>query len=184
MFVKPKIIVYVRRSNIIIAGKNISAAKLNIPPSIMLNMEIIDSNSFYKSTCDFLSSRNIKGKKVLIALDDSVVFSKAMAVGDATKSDINKAANQYIDEMPVAAGQRACLQIVDNGQLELYGTNAELYQLVVDALKEVGAGKVVAISPTPAYKLDAEVQPAAAVDRYLNDTETQKIADFLAVSPV
>ncbi|HSW80196.1 MAG TPA: hypothetical protein VLG47_05460 [Candidatus Saccharimonadales bacterium] len=184
MFAKPKIIVYIRRSNIIIAGKNISAAKLNIPPSILLNLEIVDTNSFYQSARDFFATRDIKGKKVLIALDDSVVFSKVASLENADKSDINKFANQYIDAMPFNAGQRACLQIVDNDQLELYGTNAQLYQMTMDALKDAGAGKVVAVSPTPAYKLATDLQPSAAVDRYLNDTETQKIADFLAVSPV
>lgn len=184
MFTKPKIIVYIRRSNIIIAGKGISAAKLNIPPSIMQNMEIIDANSFYQSARDFFATRDIKGKKVLIALDDSVVFSKVASLDGADKSDINKFANQYIDSMPLPIGQRACLQIVDNDQLELYGANAHLYQSVMEALKDAGAGKVIAVSPTTAYKLPADLQPSAAVDRYLNDTETQKIADFLAVTPV
>jgi hypothetical protein len=184
MFTKLKIIVYIRRSNIIIAGKGISAAKLNIPPSIMLNLEIVDANSFYQSARDFFATRDIKGKKVLIALDDSVVFSKVASLDGAYKSDINKFANQYIDAMPLEPGQRACLQIVDNNQIELYGTNAVLYQSVIEALKGAGTGKVIAVSPTSAYKLPTDVQPAAAIDRYLNDTDTQKIADFLAVSPV
>ena len=184
MFAKPKIIVYVRRSNIIIAGKNISAAKLNIPPAIVSNLEVIDGNSFYQSARDFFATRDLKGKKLLIALDDSVVFSKVASLENADKSDINRFVNQYIDAMPFSSGQRACLQIVDNNQLEIYGTNAQLYQLVMEALKEAGAGKVIAVSPTAAYKLSNDLQPAAAIDRYLNDTETQKIADFLAISPV
>lgn len=184
MFAKPKIIVYVRRNNIIIAGRNISAAKLNIPPSIMQNMDVIDPNSFQLSARDFFASRDIKGKKVLITLDDSVVFCKTGELEHTDKTSVNSVANRYIDAMPITPGQRACLQIVENGQLELYGTNAQLYQLILDALQEAGAGKVIAVTPTPAYKLDAGLQPAAAIDRYLNDTDTQKIADFLAVSPV
>ncbi len=184
MFAKPKIIIYVRRNNIIVAGKDVSPAKLNIPPEILQNLEIVDPNAFFGSARDFFVARGVKGKRALIVLDDSVVFSKQSQCEKFDKSVLQQSLNSYIDSMPFEPGKRACLQIVDNNQIEHYATNAHIYESIVDALHEAGVGKVIAVTPTKAFKLDAAIQPAAAIERYLNDTGTQQIADFLAITPV
>jgi hypothetical protein len=184
MFTKPKVIIYIRRTNIIVAGKNVAAAKLNLPREIINNLDILDTNSLLLSARDFFSARQLKGKRVLIALDDSVVFNKSIQIDKSDKAAVADSFNAFVDAMPFNPGQRSCLQILGNDRLDIYATNSQLYEIVVEALKEAGVSKIISVTPTSAYKLDSNLQPAEAINNYLNNSDVQKLADFLSVSPV
>jgi len=140
-------------------------------------MEVIDAPAFVESLSAFFSQHGLKGKHALMVLDDSVVFNKSVPIDtDSNPADI---ADQYIDAMPLEPGQRACLRVLSDTEINLYATNGRLYQAVAEALNEAGAAKLLAITPATAYpSAGGRQQLATAVQQYVNDTAVRGKADF------
>lgn len=175
MFSNPNTLVYFRRNNILVAGKRIAAAKLNIYPETVNNMEVIDQAKFIESCQKFFTSRKVRGKRILLVLDKAIVFSKIADLTEA--SDAEAVTSGYIDAMPFYSGKRACVRQIEDKQLQLYATNGQLYQAVVDAIHSSGIGKLVAITPAEAYKLN-NAEAGSAVDKFLSDKVVRQAFDF------
>jgi len=178
IFSKPNAIVYVRHNGLIVAGKKLAPARLTFKPEELENMEVIDVNAFTDTLRSFFVEHDLKGKHVLMVLDDGVVFSKSVARDDDNKpADIAQA---FIDAMPLNPGQRACLRVLNESELTLYGTNGDLYVAIAEALDEAGVAKLLAITPATAYPAPegGTQQLAAAVQQYVNDTAVRSQANF------
>jgi hypothetical protein len=181
---KPNAIVYFRRSDLIIAGRHISPAKLNLGQDLINNLEIKDPSKFIATCQVFFSSHSLSGKRVLLVLDSSVVFSKSLEQDGASKEAVSAAADAFVEAMPFEQGQRACLELLEDGYPQLYATNADLYTALQEALRASDVKKVVAIAPVGAYNLEHGIKPAAAIDRYMSDKKVYKTADFSTATPV
>jgi hypothetical protein len=176
IFSKPNAIVYVRHSGVIIAGKKLNPARLTFDPEQIENMEVVSDDSFTDNLRDFFATNGLKGKHILMVLDDSIVFSKTVPLDtDGKPSDI---ADTYIEAMPFSPGQRACLRVLSESELRLFATNGQLYLAIADALDQAGAGRLLAITPAAAYPTTGKQQLAAAVQQYVNDTIVRSKANF------
>jgi hypothetical protein len=178
IFSKPNAIVYVRHGGLIIAGKKITPARLTFSPEHVENMEVIDEDGFTDALRDFFATNNLKGKHVLMVLDDSVVFHKTVALDESIKPAA--VAQSFIDAMPLSQGRRACIRISGESELKLFGTNGDLYITIAGALDEAGVAKLLAITPAKAYPDPAggKQQLAAAVQQYVSDTTVRSSANF------
>ncbi|MEO6761552.1 MAG: hypothetical protein ABI220_04230 [Candidatus Saccharimonadales bacterium] len=180
MFSRPSAIIFLRRNSLIVVGRHISAAKLNLPVDIVNNMEVLDRERLVSACQDFFADHDLKSKRCLLVLDQSVVFTKTLEhkKGD----DSTSALESYISAMPFEPGKRACLGVEQDDRLLLFATNAELYQTIAEALKLSGAGKLVAITPIAAYELGKDSESGAAVKRLIEDKIVHAQADFSTVS--
>ena len=181
IFSKPNAIVYLRRSGLIIAGKKLTPARYNFLPEHFVNLDIVDVSSFTHALRDFFVAHSMKGKHVLMVLDDGVVFMKSVKSDSdiASKGSPEKSTEVFVEQMPFSPGRRACLAVKNGTDYSLYGTNAELYMTVAEALDASGVAKVLAITPAAAYPSEnGKQQLAAAVQQYITDTAVRSSANF------
>lgn len=181
IFSKPNAIVYLRRSGLIIAGKKLTPARYSFLPEHIENLDITDTSGFTRALREFFSAHSMNGKHVLMVLDDSVVFMRSGKSDSDTASEgaSVKPMDSFIEQMPLNPGQRACISVKSDIDSSLYGTNAELYMTVADALDQAGVAKVLAITPAAAYPSESgKQQLAAAVQQYITDTAVRSSANF------
>jgi len=182
MFTKPNAIVYVRRTGLIVAGRRIAPARLTFPADVLANMEVLAPDKFTGGCQQFFKSHGVHGKRALVVLDGSIVFDKNIGLDKSGKPDA--LADAFLAAMPFEPGKRALLTLRQSDALQLYATNAELYQCLVQALRGAGAAKVTAVTPAPAYDLGQDKpQLAAAIGQFINDTSVRAQADFLGTTP-
>jgi len=183
MFSKPNAIIYVRRSGLVVAGRRLAPARLAFPPEVVSNMEVLAKSKFVTGCEQFFADHDVKGKRVLMVLDSSIIFTKTVELDKSGKPDVIQQA--FIDAMPFAPGKRACLGQERPGELRLFATNAELYQSITEALRLAGVSKLIAITPAPAYELgEGAQQLGQAIKEFIADTTVQSAADFSSVNPV
>jgi hypothetical protein len=177
IFSKPNAIVYVRRNGLVIAGKKLAPARYTFPPEHVENMEIRSDDSFTETLSSFFQEHEMKGRHVLMVLDDSVVFTKTVSLdADGQPGAI---ADAYIEEMPLEPGKRVCIRVNTDSELKLYATNGQLYLAIADALDQAGGGRLLAITPAAAYPSDGSKQQlAAAIQQYISDTSVRSNANF------
>lgn len=183
MFKKPNAIVYLRRNDLIVGGKHITAGKLKFTPALVNNLELQNPDIFIGTCQEFFSAHDMKGKKVLIVLDQGIVFSKTLQLDDSNK-DVDAIAEDYIAAMPFLPGQRAYVQFEKDNQLQLYTTNADLYQAVLEALRFSGMRKLVAISPSGAYQIDFGVKSSEIIEQFMADKKVRRSFNFSTTTPL
>jgi hypothetical protein len=183
IFSKPNAIIYVRRSGLIIAGKKMTPARMTFNQDHVQDLEVIDDEAFTEALRTFFVEHGLKGKHALMVLDDSVVFTKSVTIAaDSKPADV---ADDFIESMPLNPGQRVCLRVLNESELNLYGCNGQLYITIADALDQAGAARLLAITPATAYPSEGGKQPlAAAVQQYVSDTAVRGSANFQHVALV
>ncbi len=180
MFSKPNALVYVLRGGLIVAGKHITQARLDFPPELVANMEIRDSGAFIEYCQRFFIDNGLRHKRVLVVFDNSVVFKKSIGLDQSGKP--SALADAFVDAMPFQQGQRACLILQTNSDLQLFGINASLCQSVAEALRGSSVRKIVAMSPVAVYNIVGPNQKLSAlIDRFFKDASSSKVANFLSV---
>jgi hypothetical protein len=177
IFSKPNAIVYVRRNGLIIAGKKMTPARMTFDEKQLQNLEVVDDDAFTEALRTFFTEHGLKGKHALMVLDDSVVFTKSVTIDESVKpADV---ADAFIEAMPLHPGQRVCLRVLNESELNLYGCNGQLYLTIADALDQAGAARLLAITPAAAYPSEGgKQQLAAAVQQYVNDSAVRSKANF------
>lgn len=180
---KPNALVYLRRNDLFIGGKHITAVKMKFTPQLTSNLEVANADAFIGTCQEFFSSHAMKAKRVLLVLDQSIVFTKNVELNEDNKDALAAIAEDYVAAMPFEPGQRACVQIRKDNQLQLYATNAELYMVLQEALRLSGTRKLIAITPAAAYSIDYTSKPAAVIDQFLDDKEVRRTVDFSTKSP-
>jgi hypothetical protein len=183
MILKPQLIVYLRRSDLFIAGNHLPTIKLTFPGSVVHNLTLQDKNKFVHDTEEVFVSKNVSGKRVLIVLDDSMVFAKSVNLEETDKNTLNKIVADYVDCMPFEPGQRACLTLQNDKILDLYATNSDIYLALEEAMRRSKVRKIIATVPAAAYKFKKMHTNAEIINSYINDKEIYRIADFNSVSP-
>lgn len=176
IFSKPNAIIYVRRGGLVVAGKKVAPARLTFPAEYIQNMEVLRDEAFTETLRDFFVEHGLKGKHVLMVLDDGIVFTKSVALDADGKP--GAIADAFIEQMPLSPGKRACLRVHRDSELNLYATNGDLYLAIADALDQANIAKLLAITPAAAYPTDSSKQLAAAIQEYVNDTNVRAHVNF------
>jgi hypothetical protein len=182
MFLKPNAVVYVRRSGLIVAGKHVKPVRLNFPEEVVNNLEVIQVTKFTAVCEQFFGEHGLHGKRVLIVLDPSVVFTKTVDLSKSGKPD--QIAQAFSDAMPFEPGQRSCVALANQAQLQLYATNADLYESLATALRGCGISKLLGITPAAAYQLqEGKLQLGIAMQQFVANTKVRQNANFADAVP-
>jgi hypothetical protein len=182
LFYKPNAIVYIRRGGLILAGKHIKPARLTFDEAAVSNLEVRDADRYGTILQDFFEGHGVKGQRILVVLDHSVVFTKSISLDNSGKPAL--LAKNFVDAMPFEPGIRACLSLKSPDTLRIFAANSELYQVLVDALHGAGASKIIAVTPVAAYGIrEADKLSSSIVDQLLQDNTIRGKANFLSVAP-
>lgn len=173
----PNVLVFVRRSGLIVAGKRITAAKLQFG-ELVHHLEVIDKQKLIDHCQSFFAEQSLSGKRVLLVLDQDVVFEKKIPL----KSDVQASLQQYIAAMPFDAGKRVAFSVTVDDHIQLCATNFELYAAIMQALMAVDA-KPLHVTPLTLYGLEAGQQLKDVVSKLLRDTTVRRQADFMHCQP-
>jgi hypothetical protein len=184
MLLKPNALVYFRRNDLFIGGKHIAAVKLKFTPDVTNNLEVLKPDSFVNNCQTFFDIHDLKAKRVLVVLDQSIVFAKSFSVEDLDKDQLASLVSNFVAAMPFNEGQRACIQYRDGDSLHLFATNADLYGVLQEALRQTGIRKLIAITPAAAYKIDYSARPSEVIDQFLIDKDAGRYYDFSTCTPV
>lgn len=178
---KPNALVYVHRSGLLIAGKHIERARLAFPEEVVSHMEILQPEAFAKLCRQFFDMHGLQRKRVLMVLDNDLLFTKKIELGKTGNPDA--LTDAFIAAMPFEPSQRACLTIQAKSRLQLLATNARIYQATAEALHASGIAKLCAITPVAAYDLrNTERKADALVEHLLKNTHISKAANFLSTA--
>jgi hypothetical protein len=182
MLFKPNTIVFIQRNGLLVAGRHLSPIRMEFPEDAVHNLEVANLNRLTSVCQQFFTDRELRGKRIQVILDYSVVFEKSIELDQSGKPDIIM--EGFVAAMPFDQGKRACLAYQSGSTLRLFAVNAELYQAVVAAIDAADAGTVTAITPVAAYNLTNEQRTIrAAADFILKQTDTSKQVDFQSVVP-
>ncbi len=184
MLLKPNALVYFRRNDLFIGGKHLSAVKMKFSPAMTKNLEVLNYEAFVNACQSFFDLHDLKSKRVLVVLDQSIVFSKTIPIEDQDKEQVSSLINDFIAAMPFEQGQRACIQAREEKSLQLYATNADLYGVIQESLRLCNVRKLLAITPAAAYEIDYSSKPSEVIDQFLNEKEASRIYNFASVTPL
>jgi hypothetical protein len=176
MFSKPNAIVYLRRNHFIVAGKHIPPARLNFSRELVDDLEVRRPDKFIAGCHEFFVAHKLHNRRVLVVLDQSVVFTKTVPLDKA--GNPAAIAQAFIAAMPFAAGKRACVQLREADQLRLFATNADLYGAIIEALRLAGTNKHIVVTPAPAYDLAGDEQLGTAIERFISDASVRAKLNF------
>ena len=183
IFNKPNALVYVHRNGLIVAGKHVEYKRLLFSPDTVANLEVINPTKFVSLCQEFFTQNNLKHKRVLMVLDNDLVFGKKIELDRSGKPDA--LAQTFIDAMPFEAGQRACLVLQSDQLLQLLATNYDLYSSIAEALRLSGAGKLFAVTPVAAYDLQGiDRKVSTLVNIFLKNTKSSRLVNFSSTEPL
>ena len=182
MLFKPNILIFIQRGGLLVAGRRLSFMRLEFPEDIVHNLDVLQRDKLVELCRRFFADKGLRGKRLQIVLDYSVVFEKTIELDQSGKPDL--LVDGFVEAMPFEPGQRACLALRTGPNLRLLATNADLYLAIADAIKAANAGTLQAITPIAAYDMpDTERTIRNATERILKDSEISKRANYRDVTP-
>ena len=180
---KPNALVYVHRGGLIVAGKRIEYSRLLFPSDLVSNLEVQNTTKLIELCRQFFTEKGLEHKRVLMVLDNDLIFGKKIDLDSTGKPDALTEA--FVEAMPFDEGKRACLAIQTGGLLQLLGTNAGLYQDIAEALNLCGITKLFAITPVAAYDLSGTDRKVSSLtDHFLKNAEAARLVDFSSTDPL
>lgn len=180
---KPNALVYVMRSGLVVAGRHLKQSRLNFPAEVMHNLEVVDPEKCIDLCQQFFIENGLAHKRVLIILDNSVVFRKNIRLDESGTPDLISQA--FVAAMPFEEGQRACLNIQAENLLQLVAVNSHIYEAIAEALRAAGVAKLMGIIPVAAYDLtNTDRKLSSLVDQFLKGTDASHQSDFSKVQPL
>jgi hypothetical protein len=182
MFKKPNAIIYVRRSGLVVAGKRLAPARTSFDAAYFENMEVRDREGFIAHCRKFFEDHGLKGKHILMVLDNSLIFSKSSRIENP--GDGARLRSDFIAAMPLDPGKKAIISSRSADGIDIYATNADIYTDITEAIHQSGAGRLLAITPATAYDTPEGGKLATAIQTYVNDTAVRSTANFTAADLV
>lgn len=181
--VKPNVLVYVHRNGLIISGKRIEYKRLVFPADVVSNLEVTNPTKFTNLCQRFFTENNLKHKRVLMVLDNDMVFGKKIELDRSGKPDA--LAQAFVDAMPFEPGKRTCLVIQSENLLQLLATNYDLYSSIAKALENSGVTKIFSITPVAAYDLTgADRKVSALTELFLKNSHISRLVNFSSTDPL
>jgi hypothetical protein len=180
MFKKPNAIIYVRRSGLVLAGKRLAPARTSFDDKYFENMEVLNHEGFIAHCQQFFEEHGLKGKHILMVLDNSIIFSKSSRVENA--SEAAQIRDDFLAAMPLEPGTKAIVSSQSADGIDIYATNSDIYTDITEAIHRSGAGRLLAITPATAYDTPDGGKLSAAIQTYVNDTAVRGSSNFMSAN--
>jgi hypothetical protein len=166
---KPTAFILVDRDQLILYPRG-KSEPLILPDDLVHYLELRDAAKLKTAIKDFATFNKLSGQRVLVMLDKSIVFQKAITVPGVDQA---AAKADFETKVPFNPEDRQVLNMVQKDRQFLFGVNQSFYHVIVDALNAAGA-KVQAVVPAVVYGVtDTEK---------LTHTKLEQIADAMSLT--
>jgi hypothetical protein len=173
---KPRMILQLKRDMLVAYTTNDEQAKLDFPLAVVRNLEVVDHAKLQEMVGQFADQYGLKGKKLTLVLDDSVVFQKVVPLGP--NADAAALHADFQDKMPLEASVCRVQALKIKDQLVLLGTNGALYLYIVQALSAKGV-KVLAVVPMALFAKGISRLTPEVAQRVIHNHHLARVANFL-----
>ena len=146
-----------------------------LPPDILDNLEIKNSDKFNEVLLDFLKTNNIPKSKAVLILADDVVFRKEISDKDPQK--ISEAVDSFLNEIPVEPNKINYQVVKNNENPYLVAANKDLYGQIVKVSKGYGLSILSVIPLTASWVGQVNGNTS---NELLKNISKLKFADFLS----
>ncbi len=179
IFSDNKLLLYLKRNSLEIYSKNTQgvSAKLDFPPNLIKDEEIINQEKFEQLIANFFNSLNLKNQKIVIAISQDLLFEKTLPISSAQEEALTQ---KFFDEIPFDAQKIAKIQIRTKNGLNLAATNKNLYEASAHVLQKLG-GNLEAVVPITMFGIaQAPTLTREDVKKILTASDMLKRSNFLA----
>lgn len=173
---KPHMILMLSRELLIAHTNKDEQAKLEFPTSVVNNLEVIDATKLVELVGNFADRYGLRGRKLVLVLDDTIVFQKVVAL--TSRVDATTAQAEFQEKMPLTKTDQRVLSLKLKDQLVLLGANGSYYLLVVQALLNRGV-KVLSVAPLAMFAKGVSKLTPEIVDRVVHNHRLASVANFL-----
>jgi len=173
---KPTVLIHISRDGFIAYSKKGASKRLAFPPEVFHNLEVLDAKQLASLTTVFAAENSLRGQRIVLLLDDEVVFQKILPKTD----NVQNAKADFENKVPFDPGHRKVIMLQPKDQLVLLGTNKVLYETIASALTGVGA-KVLAVTPIVVYgKLKGPPLSLESFEAIIKGYPIAQAANFIA----
>jgi hypothetical protein len=176
----PTAVLCISREGLVLYNKKGASRRLALEPEVMHNLEVIDRDQLGKVVGMFATENSLRGQRVVILLDESVLFQKITP--KAPEANVHTLAAEFENKVPFDPENRKVIALQPKDQLVLLGANKLMYETVAAALIATGA-KVLAVAPLAVFSKGREATLAPSdVSAILSDYRLARAANFLQAS--
>ncbi len=151
-------------------------ARLDFPTSVVQNMEVIDQAKLAELVAGFADKYGLRGKKLMLVLDDSIVFQKIVPL--AADADPTSLQTDFQEKIPLATDTQRVLALKLKDQLVMFGTNGDYYLQVVQTLASRGA-KIQSVAPLTLFTKGASKPTPEIFEKVASNQRLVEVANFL-----
>ncbi len=129
-------------------------SRLEFPPEVVANCEIVDNSAFSKLVNDFLDTLGFRNRRVKVVLLSDMVFEKSFpkTPGDNNNEEIKK----FYEEIPFLPEKVLKKEYSQGETITAIAVNNEILQIIVSALK-LRSDTIVAVAPESLSKTNANL---------------------------
>ncbi len=127
-------------------------SRLEFPPEVMANCEIVDNNAFSKLVNDFFEAQMFRKRQVKIILSADMVFEKSFQTKMSDSEEIKK----FYEEIPFPPEKVLKKEFFQGETITAIAVNNEVIQLLVSAL-QARSDTVTAVVPESLAKTNANL---------------------------
>jgi hypothetical protein len=173
----PTAVLCISREGLVLYNKKGASRQSAFIPEVVRNLEVFDPEQLSKQVAAFAAENSLRGQRVIILLDESVLFQKIMP--KTADANIGGIAADFENKVPFDPENRKVIALHPKEQLVLLGANKQMYEIIAGAFVAAGA-KVIAVSPLAVFGKGKE-EPLApgSVQAILNGYRIAQAANFL-----
>lgn len=177
---KPQAIIYVLRNELVAYDRTGKAVREPLPIDTVDFLEIADEHKYTAALSSLIANAGLRGKRVVVVLSEDIVFEKALQ--SATEQYVQSQALDFSDKLPfdINAQHIVVFQKKKPPSAQLWATNSELFQLLVNRL-EAASCKVAACVPATFFDIHSgQSLSAENLTFFFEKFKAKHSPDFLA----
>jgi hypothetical protein len=172
---KPTSFVLVERDRLHLYPKS-KAGPLELSEDVVQYLEVKDSAKFSAAVQEFAEQNKLRGQRLLLMLDKSIVFQKAVPMAG---TDAAAAKADFESKVPFNPEDRQVISLEHKDHHFMFGVNQAFYQSLADAFTKAGA-KVQAVAPAIVFGVtDSSKLTHTKLAQIADATSLTHLADFM-----
>lgn len=173
---KPTGFILVERDKLTLFPKE-KSEPLAFSDDVVRYLEVKNGAKLAAEIQDFAAKNKLSGQRLLIMLDKSIVFQKAVPIVEGVDSSIAKA--DFESKVPFNPEDRQVISIPHKEHHFMFGVNQAFYRSLADAFNKAGA-KVMAVAPAIVYGItDPDRITHAKLEQIADSTSLTHSTDFM-----
>lgn len=175
-----KLIIYLKRNSLEVyqAGTESYLARLEFPPDIAKDEEIVDQPKFEELIFTFLNKLSLKENSAQLVLSEEVIFAKTIPL--SIEETEEKQAQQFFQEVPFDTAKIAKCAVKTKNGINLFAVNKNLFIFVCNVLSKMQI-EVVSVIPATMFGITQSLSALTRDDlkKINSNSDLVKMSNFL-----